>query len=127
MDRAAGHAHDRDAGLRLPVPPEVVGHAHRPGRVAGHRVDAAVGGAGADGDDGERLRREAVEPLVGRDRLAGHRVVAEAAPVALAGELLVGDRTLDDEHERLQLAAVGLAEPLEEVVGAADRAATRSR
>ena len=50
-------------------------------------------------------------------------VVAEAAPVALALDRLVGDRALDDEHERLELAAVGLEEPLDEVVGAADRAA----
>ena len=34
VDRATGHAHDRQAGLRLPVPAEVVGHAHRAGRVA---------------------------------------------------------------------------------------------
>ena len=37
--------------------------------------------------------------------------------------LLVGDRPLDDEDERLELAAVGLEEPLEEVVRAAVGAA----
>ena len=118
-----GHAHDRDAGLRLPAPAEVVGHAHRAGRVAGHGVDAAVGGARADREHRERLRGEAVEPLARRHRLVGVGVVAEPAPVALALDRLVGDRALDDEHERLELAAVGLEEPLDEVVGAADRSA----
>ena len=123
LDRAAGHADDRDAGLGLPVPAEVVGHAHRAGRVAGHGVDAAVGRAGADRDDGGGLGGEPVEPLAGGHRLAGRRVVAEPAPVALVVQLLVGDRALDHQHERLELAAVGLEEPLEEVVGAAGRAA----
>ena len=118
-----GHAHDRDARLRLPAPAEVVGHAHRAGRVAGHGVDAAVGRARADREHGQRLRRQPVEPLARRHRLVGVGVVAEAAPVALALDRLVRDRALDDEHERLELAAVGLEEPLDEVVGAADRAA----
>ena len=50
-----GHADDRDAGLALPVPAQVVGDAHRAGRVAGHGVDAAVGGAGPDRDDRRAL------------------------------------------------------------------------
>ena len=49
-------------------------------------------------------------------------IVTEAAPVALVLDLLVGDRAFDDEDERFQLAAVGFAEPLEEVVLAAGRA-----
>jgi hypothetical protein len=38
-------------------------------------------------------------------------------------QILVGDRSLDHEHERLELAPIGLEEPLKEVVGAAGRAA----
>ena len=67
--------------------------------------------------------REAVEPLARGHRLVGVGVVAEPAPVALALDRLVRDRSLDDQHERLQLAPVGLEEPLEEVVGPADRPA----
>ena len=122
VGRAAGHADDRDARLRLPRPAEVVRHPHRAGRVARHGVDAAVGRAGADGEDGQRLGREPVEPLAGGHRLAGLGVVPEAAPVPLGLDLLVRDRALDDQHERLQLAALGLEEPLDEVVVAADRA-----
>ena len=70
LGRAARDADDRQAGLRLPVPAEVVGHAHRAGRVVLHRRDAAVGRAGPDRDDRRRLRREPVHPLVHRDRLA---------------------------------------------------------
>ena len=66
--------------------------------------------------------RQPVEPLAGGHRLAGLGVVPEAAPVALGLDLLVRDGALDDEHERLQLAALGLEEPLDEVVGAADGA-----
>ena len=67
--------------------------------------------------------RQAVEPLAGGDRLVGVRVVAEAAPVALVLDGLVRYRALDDQDEGVQLAPVGLEEPLEEVVGAADRTA----
>ena len=56
---------------------------------------------------------------VGWHRLPGGRVVAETAPVALVVQLLVRDGALDDQDERLELAAVGLEEPLEEVVRAA--------
>ena len=44
------------------LPAEVVGQAHAAGRVALHRVNAAVGGAGAGGDDGPGVRREPVDP-----------------------------------------------------------------
>ena len=123
MRRAARHAHDRDPGLRLPAPTEVVGHAHRAGRVAGHGVDPAVAGARAGAQHDERLRGQPVEPLARRHRLVGLGVVAEAAPVALALDGLVGDRALDDEDERIELATIGLEEPLDEVVGTADRPA----
>ena len=123
MHRASRDVHDRQARLRSPVPAEVVGDAHRAGRVAGHGMDAAVGRARADREDGGRLGRQPVEPLAGGDRLAGGGVVAEPAPVALFLERLVRDRALDDEHERLELAPVGLEPPLDERVGAFDRAA----
>src|SRR6478735_10189633 len=106
VGRAAGDADDREAGLGLPRPPEVVGDTHGAGRVAGHRVDAAVGRAGAYGDDGGRLAGQPVQPLGGLDRLAGHRVGTEPGPVALLLDRLVGDGPLDDEDERLQLSAV---------------------
>src|ERR671912_878886 len=89
LDRAAGHAHDRQAGLALPGPAQVVGHAHGPGGVAGHGVDAAVGGAGADGQHGQGLGGQAVDPLAGGHRLAGRGVVAEPAPVAFLLDRLV--------------------------------------
>ena len=95
LRRAAGDVDDRQAGRRLPVPAEVVGDAHRAGRVVLHRRDAAVGRAGPDRDDRRRLRREPVEPLAGRDRLAGLGVVADRRPVALAVDVLVRDRALD--------------------------------
>ena len=123
MGGAAGHAHDRDAGLRLPSPAQVVGHAHGPGRVAGHGMDAAVARAGAGRQHDQRLGRQAVEPLAGGHGLVGVRVVAEPAPVALALDGLVGDRPLDHQDKRVELAPVGLEEPLDEVVGAAHRTA----
>src|ERR1051325_3456776 len=86
LDRAAGHAHDRQAGFALPRPSEIVGNAHRAGGIAGHRVNAAVGGAGSHGDDRGPLRGEPIEPLRGLHRLIreaarGGRAVAEARPV----------------------------------------------
>src|SRR6516225_3195718 len=117
VDRAAGDADDRQSGLGLPVPAEVVRHAHRAGRVPRHRVDPAVGGAGADGEDHGRLRRQPVEPFACRHRLTGLGGVAEAAPVALRLDRLVRDGALDDEDERLEFTAVGLVPPLDEGVG----------
>ena len=76
-----------------------------------------------DRDHRQRLRGETVEPLARRHGLVGVGVVPEPAPVALRLDRLVRDRALDDEHERLELAAVGLEEPLDEVIGAADRSA----
>ena len=73
------------------VPAEVVGQPHAAGRVAGHRVDAAVGRAGADRDHAPGLRREPVDPPVQRQRLAGRQVVAERRPIALAVDVLVRD------------------------------------
>ena len=90
---------------RAEVPAQVVGQAHAAGGVAGHGVDAAVGGAGADGDDGQRLGRQPVDPGVEGDGLARLRVVAHRGPVAVAVDVLVGDGALDDEDERAQLAA----------------------
>src|SRR5579859_747256 len=117
VDRAARDADDRQAGLGPPVPAEVVGHAHGTRRVAGHRVDAPVGGTGANGEDGGRPGRQPVKPFAGRHRLAGRRVVAETAPVALWLDGFVRDGTLHHQHERFELTAVGLVPPLDEVVG----------
>ena len=85
---------------------EVVAQAHRARRVVAHRGNAAVGGAGAERHHDRGARREPVEPRARGDRLAV-RVDAEAAPVTVAVDLLVGDRALDDEHERVELAARG--------------------
>src|SRR6185437_4580337 len=53
LHRAAGDIDHRQPRLRAPAPAQVVGQPHGSGRVAGHGVDAAVGGAGADGDGGQ--------------------------------------------------------------------------
>ena len=116
LDRAARHVDDRDAGLRLPAPAEIVRNPHGAGRVAGHGVDTAVRRAGPGSDDGRGLRSESIQPFGRRDRLAGGRVVAEAAPVTLVLDLLVRDRALDHQDERFEFATIRLAEPLEEVV-----------
>ena len=123
MRRAARHAHDRDARLRLPSPPEVVGHAHRAGRDCRPWRGCRRSRARAGREHDERLRRQAIEPLARRHRLVGVGVVAEPAPVALALDRLVRDRSFDHEDERIELTPVGLEEPLDEVVGPTDRSA----
>ena len=103
LHRAAGNVHDRQAGLRLPIPSEIVGQAHAAGRIALHGVNAAISGAGSAGDDGECLRSEAVDPLIGGDGLAGMRIGSETRPVAFLLDLLVGDGAFDDQNERIEL------------------------
>ena len=61
-------------------------------------------------------RREPVDPLGRRDRLAGRLVGADRRPVALALDLLVGDRALDDEHERVEPPFGRVMKELEELV-----------
>ncbi len=118
LHRAAGDVDDRQPGARLEVPAEVVGEAHGAGRVALHRMDPAVRRTRAGRDNRERLRREPVDPLVGGDRLPRRRVGADRRPVAavVRVELLVGDRSLDDQHERVELTTRGGEPRLEEVV-----------
>ncbi len=78
-----GHpnADDRDARLRFPGPPEIVRHAHRTGRIAGHRMYAAVGRARTDRNYRSGFRCQLVEPFARGDRLAGFAIVPEAAPI----------------------------------------------
>ena len=97
------------------APAEEVGQAHRAGRVVLHRRHAAVGRAGADGDERRGLRREPVDPLVDGDRLPVDRVDAEPGPVALAAAPLVADRALDDEQERVEQAVLRVVPGLQEV------------
>ena len=107
LSRAAGNADHGQVGLRAPLPAEVVRHSHRPGGVVLHRRDAAVGGAGADRDHRRRLGGEPIDPLVDGDRLAVG-ADPEAGPVALAIDLLVAERSLDHEHERVELSLLGV-------------------
>ena len=115
LRRAPRDADDREAGRGPEVPAEVVGQAHRAGRVVLHRGDAAVGGARPDRDHGRGLRREPVDPFVGRDRLAVLRVDADPGPVPVAVDLLVRDGALEDQDERVELAGLGVVPGLEEL------------
>ena len=120
LGRAARQADDWQPAMRAPVPAEIVGQAHRAGWVVPHRRDAPVGGAGTEGEDRGRPRRQAVDPVVDRDRLAVKGVDAEAAPVSLAVDPLVRDRALDHEDERIEPAIFGPAKALDEVLAVAE-------
>ena len=109
----ARHAHDRNAGARLPIPAEIIEDSHRAGRIAGHRVDAAVRGARSGCENRPRFRRKTVDPAAEGDRLIGSRRVAEARPVAFFLDIFVGDRSFDHEHERIEFAALGFEKRFE--------------
>ena len=115
LHRAAREVDQRPAATRAEAVPEVVAQSHGAGRVVAHRGNAAVGRTRAERHHDCRARRQPVDPGAGGDRLA-LRVDTEAAPVALAVDLLVRDRPLDDEHERIQLAARGCVPGPEVVV-----------
>ena len=116
LDRAARHVDDGDARGAAEVPPQVVGKPHAAGRIAGHGVDAAVGGAGAGRHHRQRLRRQPVDPRVQRDRLPRLMVVAEGGEVPLGVDLFVGDGTLHHEDVRPEFASGGGMEGCHEVV-----------
>src|SRR5690606_5911688 len=105
LDRAAGHVDYRQPAGGAELPPEVVGQAHAAGWVAGHGVDAAVGGAGPDGQHRPRPGCQLVDPLVDGDRLPGVRVVAHGGPVTVTIDLFVRDRALHHQDEGPQLTA----------------------
>ncbi len=86
--------------------------------IARHRMDTAVSGAGADGDDRSGLGRQPIQPFAGGHRLSCRGVVSEPAPIPFVLDLLVRDRPLDDQNERFQLSSVCFEEPLEKIVGA---------
>ena len=106
LRRAAGDVDDRDAGLRLPVPAEVVGAA--PSRPSG-----------CSSSPGCRRRwrrcRSATTAAAFGARRSIHSFVVIGwpvsgsmpmrRPVAVAVDLLVRDRALEDQHERVELAA----------------------
>ena len=97
--RAAGYADDRDVGPGPPLPAEEIGHTHAPGRIALHRVDAAIARASSRRDNGPGAGREPAKPLARGDRLASRGVGAEAGPESFALVALVRDRAFDDENE----------------------------
>ncbi len=85
-------------------------------------MDSAIGGASADGQQQQSLWREAIDPFAGGNRLPGRRIVTETRPASLFLYLLVGNRSLDNEHERIDFSAYGPKEPFDEIIIAADRA-----
>ena len=118
LHRAPRYANNGDAGGGFPVPAEIVKQAHRARRVALHGVNAAVSGAGAGGDDREGLRREAINPLIGRNRLTGSRIGAQSRPIAFALDFFVGNRAFHDEHERVELTSFRFIPPAHKAVAA---------
>ena len=107
LNRASRDANDRQPGARLPIPAEIIENAHRPGGIAGHRVDAAVRRAGPGGQYRPRFRGEAIDPTAEGDRLIASRRVAESREVAFFVDLFVGDRSLEHQYERIELPALG--------------------
>ena len=95
---------------RRDAPPrtQVIAQPHRAGWVAPHRGDPAEGRAGAEGEHGGGTGREPVDPRAGGDRLARIRVEAERRPVPIAADLLVRDRALEHQDERVELACRGV-------------------
>jgi hypothetical protein len=84
-------------------------------------VDAAIGRAGAGGNDGQGLGSEPVDPFRGEDGLSGARVGSYRRPVAFSLHLLVGNRSFDDEDEGVELSlrrvVVVPHEPIADLVG----------
>lgn len=99
LDGAAGNIDDGYSGLGAEIPTEVVGQSHAARRVARHGVNAAIGRAGTGRHHRPGFRGQPVDPGVERDRLAGLRVGAQRRPVALALDVLIGDRAFDDQDE----------------------------
>ena len=78
------------------------------GGVARHGVNAAVSGAGSGADYGDRLGREAIDPFIGGDGLAGVGIGPEGRPIPFLLDLFVGNRTFHHQHERIEPALLGV-------------------
>src|SRR5580704_15283384 len=121
LHRTAGHAHDGNLRLRLPLPSQVVRKPHASRWIAFHGVNAAVGGAGSRRHHRPRTRRETVDPFTGGDRLAGLWVGAQGSPVTYFLIVFVRDRPFYHQNEVFHLPFSGLMERLHIVVAVSQR------
>ena len=79
-------------------------------------MDSAIGGAGSASHHSQRFGREAIDPFIRGDGLAGLRIGAERRPVAFLLDFLIGNRAFHDQDERFQLALLGLVPKLQEII-----------
>ena len=83
-------------------------------------MNATVSGAGACGDDRPGPGRQAINPIAGKDRLAGFFIRPKARPVALRFICFVRDGSFDDQDKGGQVSCNGAMKGLEEVFAVFD-------
>ena len=67
-------------------------------------------------DHRQRFRRQAIDPLIGGNRLPGLGIGPKPRPVAFFLYLLVGNGAFDHQHERIQLSLLRHVPEFQEVV-----------
>ena len=100
----------------FPLPSEIVGKPHAARRIPFHRMDAAVGRTRSRRHHCPSLGRQPIDPLTGRNRLAGLLVGAHRSPVTFFFIVLVRNRSFDHQNEGSQLAFGGKMKRLQKIV-----------
>src|SRR5580658_2565133 len=103
MGGASRYADDRNTSLGLPTPTQIVRNAHGSCWVPGHGMDPAIASASSGTQDDQRLGCQAVEPVTRGHGLIGVGIVAEPAPIAFLFNRFVGNRSLNDQDEWVEL------------------------
>ena len=111
-NRTSGHTNDRNAGIRFPLPTEIISQPHAACRISFHRMDAAVRRAGACRNYGPCFGRELIDPFTSRYRLPGSLIGPKRRPITFVFVVFVGNRSLNDENERLKIAFGAVIEKL---------------
>ncbi len=79
-------------------------------------MDSAVRGAGAARDDRQRLRRQSIDPFIGRNRLAGFGIGSHRRPITLLLDFFIGNGAFDHQNKRIQLSGFRLIPEFHEII-----------
>jgi hypothetical protein len=78
-------------------------------------MNATVGCAGPGSNDGPGFRSQAVDPIAGKDRLAGFLIGPKGRPVPVGLILFVRNRSFDHQNERGEVTCGCAMKRLQEV------------
>ncbi len=102
LHRATRDANNRNPGLRLPLPSQVIRKPHASRRIALHGVNATISRASSRSHDCPTARCEPIDPITSCYRLPRLGIGSKRGPVAFLFIVFVRDGAFDHQNERRQ-------------------------